>query len=72
MGSFSLTAQIVILVGSSVSANDISRELAGVAKEVHVACRSPGFLCLDASVDHEKKPKLPGYDNIWIHSMALN
>ncbi|KAK6947601.1 Flavin monooxygenase-like, partial [Dillenia turbinata] len=50
--------QVVILIGSSASAADISRDIAGVAKEVHVASRSSAAL-----------GKLPGYENIWLHSM---
>ncbi|XVF51689.1 hypothetical protein PTKIN_Ptkin04bG0204700 [Pterospermum kingtungense] len=52
--------QVVIVIGSSFSAVDISRDLAGIAKEVHVASRSvPGGT-------YEKQP---GYDNMWFHSM---
>nr|UWI82190.1 flavin-containing monooxygenase FMO GS-OX-like 4 [Populus tomentosa] len=52
--------QIIILIGASASAADISVEIAELAKEVHIAHRS--------AVDdtYEKKP---GYDNIWLHSM---
>ncbi|KAJ9147744.1 hypothetical protein P3X46_029870 [Hevea brasiliensis] len=52
--------QVVILIGSSSSAVDISREISGVAKEVHVASRS---------VANEKYEEQHGYDNIWLHSM---
>ncbi|KAH7514131.1 hypothetical protein FEM48_Zijuj11G0056300 [Ziziphus jujuba var. spinosa] len=52
--------QVVILIGSAASAADISRELAGVAKEVHVASRSVG----DGATG-----KRPDYDNLWLHSM---
>ncbi|KAM6587619.1 hypothetical protein CsatA_010224 [Cannabis sativa] len=51
--------QVVILIGSAASAVDISRDIAAVAKEVHVACRS----ITDATLG-----KQPGYDNLWIHS----
>uniref|UniRef100_J3N4R7 Flavin-containing monooxygenase n=2 Tax=Oryza brachyantha TaxID=4533 RepID=J3N4R7_ORYBR len=52
--------QVVIIIGASASAVDISRDIAGVAKEVHVADRSaPAFTC----------KKQPGYDNMWLHSM---
>ncbi|GLT34086.1 hypothetical protein SLA2020_086290 [Shorea laevis] len=52
--------QVVILIGSSASAVDISRDIAGVAKEVHVASRA---------VADETYMKQPGYDNMWRHSM---
>ncbi|XP_059657481.1 flavin-containing monooxygenase FMO GS-OX-like 4 isoform X2 [Cornus florida] len=51
--------QVVILIGSSASAVDISREIAGVAKEVHIASRSS-----DTTLG-----TLPSYDNVWLHSM---
>lgn len=49
------------MIGSAASAVDISRDIAGVAKEVHVASRSVG----DGSIG-----KQPGYDNLWLHSMV--
>ncbi|XVF51690.1 hypothetical protein PTKIN_Ptkin04bG0204900 [Pterospermum kingtungense] len=52
--------QVVIVIGSSASAVDICRDIAAVAKEVHVASRS--------AVD-ETYTKLHGYDNLWFHSM---
>ncbi|KAI3468908.1 hypothetical protein Pfo_025571 [Paulownia fortunei] len=52
--------QVVVLIGSSASADDISRDIARVAKEVHVASRS---------VEIGVIGKLPGHDNIWLHSM---
>ncbi|KAF2325528.1 hypothetical protein GH714_029849 [Hevea brasiliensis] len=52
--------QVVILIGSSLSAAEISREIAGVAKEVHVAARS---------VTDETYEQRTGYDNMWFHSM---
>ncbi|XP_042056696.1 flavin-containing monooxygenase FMO GS-OX-like 4 [Salvia splendens] len=52
--------QVVVLIGSAASADDISRDIARFAKEVHVASRS-------AEVD--KIGKFPGHDNIWLHSM---
>ncbi|XP_024030550.1 flavin-containing monooxygenase FMO GS-OX-like 4 [Morus notabilis] len=52
--------QVVILIGSSASAVDISREIAGAAKEVHVASRS---------IVDENIGKQPGYDNMWLHPM---
>ncbi|KAJ4712812.1 Flavin-containing monooxygenase [Melia azedarach] len=54
------TDQVIILIGSATSAFDICRDLAGVAKEVHVARRS---------VADETYEKQPGYDNMWLHSM---
>ncbi|KAK6935202.1 Flavin monooxygenase-like [Dillenia turbinata] len=53
--------QVVILIGSSASAVDISGDIAGVAKEVHVASRS---------VADQTLGKQPGYENIWLHSMV--
>ncbi|KAI9173406.1 hypothetical protein LWI28_000782 [Acer negundo] len=50
---------VVILVGNSFSAADISRDMAGVVKEVHVASK---FV---ADGTYEKQP---GYDNMWLHS----
>ncbi|XP_022738057.1 flavin-containing monooxygenase FMO GS-OX-like 4 [Durio zibethinus] len=52
--------QVVIVIGSSSSAVDICRDIAAVAKEVHVASRS---------VADETYTKQPGYDNLWLHSM---
>ena len=52
----------MIIVGASASAFDISRDIACVAKEVHVADRSaPPPTC----------EKQPGYDNLWLHSMVI-
>ena len=56
-----LYTQVVVLIGSSSSAVDISRDIAGVAKEVHVASRS----VTDGTIG-----KVPGYDNMWMHSMV--
>ncbi|XP_020592568.1 flavin-containing monooxygenase FMO GS-OX-like 4 isoform X2 [Phalaenopsis equestris] len=54
------TGQVVVIIGSATSSADISRELAGFAKEVHVASRT----------SRVKIPmKQPGYDNLWLHSM---
>ncbi|XP_043715357.1 flavin-containing monooxygenase FMO GS-OX-like 5 isoform X2 [Telopea speciosissima] len=52
--------QVVVLIGSSSSASDISRDIASVAKEVHIAARS---------FTDETMRKQPGYENIWFHSM---
>lgn len=51
----------MILIGNSASAQDISRDIAGVAKEVHVARRSSGAAICE---------KEPGYDNMWLHPMV--
>lgn len=54
--------QVVVLIGSASSADDISREISEVAKEVHIASRS---------VKNELLGKLSGeYENIWLHSMV--
>uniref|UniRef100_A0A7N2N2Q8 Flavin-containing monooxygenase n=1 Tax=Quercus lobata TaxID=97700 RepID=A0A7N2N2Q8_QUELO len=55
--------QVVVLIGNSASAFDISRELAGVAKEVHIAART---------VKYETFGKQPAYDNLWLHPMIKN
>ncbi|CDP09922.1 unnamed protein product [Coffea canephora] len=52
--------QVVVLIGSAASADDISREIAKVSKEVHIASRS---------VQNGIMGKLAGYDNIYHHSM---
>ncbi|CAH8313078.1 unnamed protein product [Eruca vesicaria subsp. sativa] len=52
--------QVVVIIGSSSSAVDISRDIAGVAKEVHVASWS------NAS---DTLIKQNGYTNLWMHSM---
>uniref|UniRef100_A0A0A9DX06 Flavin-containing monooxygenase n=1 Tax=Arundo donax TaxID=35708 RepID=A0A0A9DX06_ARUDO len=52
--------QVVIIIGASASAFDISRDIASVAKEVHIADRSA------SASTYEKQP---GYDNLWLHSM---
>lgn len=49
------------MIGSAFSAIDISRDIARVAKEVHIASRS---------VADETNEKLPRYDNLWLHSMV--
>ncbi|KAK0587872.1 hypothetical protein LWI29_030259 [Acer saccharum] len=51
--------QVAILVGNSFSAADISRDMARVVKEVHVASK---FV---ADGTYEKQP---GYDNMWLRS----
>uniref|UniRef100_A0A0D9XM93 Flavin-containing monooxygenase n=1 Tax=Leersia perrieri TaxID=77586 RepID=A0A0D9XM93_9ORYZ len=52
--------QVVIIIGASASAVDISRDIASVAKEVHVADRSAPACTFK---------RQPGYDNMWLHSM---
>lgn len=53
--------QVVVIVGASNSGADISREIAGVAREVHMADRSaPDATCR----------RLPGYRNLWLRSMV--
>ncbi|KAF3566281.1 hypothetical protein DY000_02012619 [Brassica cretica] len=54
--------QVVVLIGNSASAVDISRDIAGHAKEVHVAGRSNAA---DTFI------KQPGYSNLWMHSMMI-
>lgn len=51
--------QVVIIIGSSASAVDISRDLAQFAKEVHIASRS---------TTGTAPSKIPSYDNMWFHS----
>ncbi|XP_066340047.1 flavin-containing monooxygenase FMO GS-OX-like 2 [Miscanthus floridulus] len=52
--------QVVMVIGASASAFDISRDIASMAEEVHIADRSaPASTC----------KKQPGYDNLWLHSM---
>ncbi|KAM3308691.1 flavin-containing monooxygenase FMO GS-OX-like 4 isoform X2 [Capsicum chacoense] len=52
--------QAVLLIGGAASATDISREIAEVAKEVHISSRS---------ATSGVPMKLPGYDNVWLHNM---
>ncbi|KAG9452389.1 hypothetical protein H6P81_005293 [Aristolochia fimbriata] len=52
--------KVVVLIGSSASAVDISRDIAAVAKEVHVSSRS---------APDGPPTKQPGYNNLWLHSM---
>ncbi|XP_068634339.1 flavin-containing monooxygenase FMO GS-OX-like 5 [Aristolochia californica] len=51
--------KVVVLIGSSASGVDISRDIAAVAKEVHVSSRS---------APDGPSTKQPGYDNMWLHS----
>ncbi|XP_023745386.1 flavin-containing monooxygenase FMO GS-OX5 [Lactuca sativa] len=50
--------QIVVVIGSGPSASDISKEIAMVAKEVHMSSRSPLV----------NMSKLEKFDNLWQHS----
>ncbi|KAL0324441.1 UNVERIFIED_CONTAM: Flavin-containing monooxygenase FMO GS-OX-like 5 [Sesamum calycinum] len=52
--------QIVVVIGSAASADDISRDISKVAKEVHITSRS---------IETGRLGKLSGHDNIWLHSM---
>ncbi|KAL6645368.1 hypothetical protein ACP70R_016976 [Stipagrostis hirtigluma subsp. patula] len=53
--------QVVVIIGAKNSGGDISRELASVAREVHMASRSaPAATC----------EQLPGYHNLWLRSMV--
>ncbi|KAI3409657.1 Flavin-containing monooxygenase, partial [Psidium guajava] len=51
---------VVVLIGSAASAVDISRDIAKVAKEVHVASRS---------YEGETLGIQPDYNNLWLHPM---
>ncbi|CAN4097761.1 unnamed protein product [Withania somnifera] len=51
--------QVVVLIGGAASATDISREIAEVAKEVHISSRS---------ATSGVPMKLPVYDNIYLHN----
>lgn len=53
--------QVVVIIGSSASAVDISREIASVAKEVHIA---------SWSTSNEEDQSLPGFTNIWLRPMV--
>ncbi|KAI4333020.1 hypothetical protein L6164_017877 [Bauhinia variegata] len=52
--------QVVVLIGYGASAFDISRDIARVAKEVHMATRNPDVTVM----------KLGNYNNIWQHTMV--
>ncbi|KAL6326172.1 hypothetical protein AAG906_001047 [Vitis piasezkii] len=55
----SFMGQVVVLIGLGPSAFDISREVATVAKEVHITTRAPN-VTVGKSDNHE---------NIWLHKM---
>ncbi|KAG2242914.1 hypothetical protein Bca52824_095242 [Brassica carinata] len=52
--------KVVVVIGNFASGSDISRDLTGVAKEVHIAARSK---------PSETYEKLPGANNLWLHPM---
>ncbi|KAJ0876511.1 putative flavin monooxygenase, FAD/NAD(P)-binding domain superfamily [Helianthus annuus] len=52
--------KIVVLIGSSASAVDISREIASITNEVHIASWSNS---------NEESETLPVYDNVWLRPM---
>ncbi|XP_031502628.1 flavin-containing monooxygenase FMO GS-OX-like 5 [Nymphaea colorata] len=52
--------KVVVLIGGYASAKDISRDIAPVAKEVHVSSRT----------ESGELPRMqPGYANMWLHSL---
>ncbi|KAF3677102.1 putative 50S ribosomal protein L18, cyanelle-like [Capsicum annuum] len=53
--------RIADILGGATSANDISREIAEVAKGVHISSRS--------ALSESTPKKLHGYENLWLHSM---
>ncbi|GAB2274132.1 hypothetical protein Dimus_008904 [Dionaea muscipula] len=57
--------QVVVLIGSSASAVDISRDIAAVAKEVHISARS-------MPEDSYSYGKLPGHQSMWLHPMVIS
>ncbi|VVA91068.1 unnamed protein product [Arabis nemorensis] len=52
--------EVVVVIGNFASGVDISRDIAAVAKEVHIASKTT------ASDTYEKLPRL---DNLWLHSV---
>jgi len=52
--------QVVVVIGNFASGADISRDIAKVAKEVHIASRASEF-------DTYEKLPVPR-NNLWIHS----
>lgn len=59
---FRLPWQTVVVIGSSASAVDISRDISEFAREVHVASRS---------LAGGAPARQPGYDNLWLHTMVI-
>ncbi|GMI98315.1 hypothetical protein like AT1G62620 [Hibiscus trionum] len=54
-----LENKIVVLIGNGPTAVDLLREISPLAKQVHVAVRTPGF----------QMPGVENNDNVWQHSM---
>jgi hypothetical protein len=52
----------VVIIGYNPSGMDISRDIAGVAEEVHVAIRSVPCLVQSATA----------HANLWLHSMVIS
>ncbi|KAI8028215.1 Flavin-containing monooxygenase FMO GS-OX5 [Camellia lanceoleosa] len=55
--------EVLVMIGNGPSAFDISREIATVAKEVHLSSRSPR---------HLQVSKLDNHHNIWQHSKIVS
>ena len=55
--------QVVVVVGNSMSGQDIAMELVGVAKEIHLSSKS-----LDISVGLSKV--ISRHDNLYLHPQA--
>lgn len=53
--------KVVVVIGNYASGADISRDIASVAKEVHIASRT---------IAYDIYEKLPGLTNLWLHSMV--
>ncbi|XP_031502630.1 flavin-containing monooxygenase FMO GS-OX-like 4 [Nymphaea colorata] len=51
--------QVVVLIGGAARGLDISRDIAPVAKEVHLSSRF---------ISDEESKRLPVFDNFWVHS----
>ncbi|CAN6460757.1 unnamed protein product [Victoria cruziana] len=51
--------KVVVLIGSAASATDICRDIAPVAKEVHVSSRSAS----------DETRRQPGFNNMWLHPL---
>lgn len=64
--------QVVVVIGYKPSGMDISRDIAGVAKEVHVAIRSPAAAA--ANISQTQQMPLPAnqaHPNLWLHSCTV-
>ncbi|PHU14698.1 Flavin-containing monooxygenase FMO GS-OX-like 3, partial [Capsicum chinense] len=53
--------QVIVVIGNAARAIDISREIAKVAKAVHISSRS--------ALSGSTPKKQNGYENLWLHSM---